>query len=140
MCWFGKKEPLNPPAPRVRFHILTQENDCFKLSGLPEGTHIRQVVDTNSMLPVFDTKFELIVSPVQHLSDLIVGDIIVYHRPAMIINKQWVGDGYICHRIIEIKEKNGKWVCKCQGDNSPKPDPYDVEASWEIQVVRGMVW
>lgn len=78
---------------------------------------LKNIVDTNSMDPVFDIGHTVIAKKEDFHNELRPGDIVVYHA----------GSGrYIAHRIIEITiDEQGK-LYKLEGDNNNRPDPYLV--------------
>lgn len=130
------------PSPQIRpFALDKQEDGGFKLAGLPEGSFAIHFADTNSMDPLLDIGFAGIISPVNVL-ELIVGDIIVYHRPMIVLGGVVHGEGDIIHRITKIGEDAEGWYCLTRGDNKyiTGNDPYEIRASWVTGVLRALVW
>ena len=85
------------------------------------------VVVSGSMEPVFYRGDIVAVEKTNLLGiqefnpkDVQVGDIVVY-------NAKWFNQPVI-HRIIDIKEINGKTVYEIKGDNNNRSDPYYVTA------------
>ena len=85
------------------------------------------VVVSGSMEPVFYRgdivdveKTNLLGIQEFNPKDVQVGDIVVY-------NAKWFNQPVI-HRIIDIKEINGKTVYEIKGDNNNRSDPYYVTA------------
>ena len=95
------------------------------------------VVVSGSMEPVFYRGDIVAVEKTNLLGiqefnpkDVQVGDIVVY-------NAKWFNQPVI-HRIIDIKEINGKTVYEIKGDNNNRSDPYYVTAD-QIQA-RVLKW
>ena len=94
------------------------------------------VVVSGSMEPVFYRGDIVAVEKTNLLGiqefnpkDVQVGDIVVY-------NAKWFNQPVI-HRIIDIKEINGKTVYEIKGDNNNRSDPYYVTADQiEAKVIK----
>ena len=75
-------------------------------------------VPSQSMYPTLQAGDLVLIQGVDP-RELRVGDIIVYKSSLS-------PSGFVSHRVIEIREENGKLVFVTKGDNNPEPDPYPV--------------
>lgn len=92
---------------------------------------LKNIADTNSMDPVFDTGHTLIAKNEGFHDELKPGDIIVYHA----------GSGrYVVHRIIEITTDEHGRLYKLEGDNNNRPDPYLVRDIHIKYLIVGVVY
>ena len=83
------------------------------------------------MDPLIDIGMMIILEPVTDVHDLILGDIICYHRPDPPAD--------ILHRIVKIYEDKTGWWCNAKGDNTVSKDPGWIAASWVRYVLRGII-
>lgn len=63
------------------------------------------------------------------------GDIIVYGTIAALAYIPKPSCMWICHRVIEKYERDGKWFFRTMGDNNPEPDPWEVPHYWVLGLV-----
>ena len=63
--------------------------------------------DTNSLDPTVDAGMIIFLTPIQDITDLIVGDIVVYEHPIM----------SAIHRISAIGRDSDGWWCKTRASN-----------------------
>src|SRR5574344_135894 len=84
-------------------------------------TYYAMAIGSNSMDPVFSKGDAVIVRKLNKddLKNIEIGDIIVYSHD----NK------YIVHRVIKIKNVNGKLLFNTKGDNNDSNDAWDIEES-----------
>ena len=94
---------------------------------------IKDIADTNSMDPLFDTDHTLIVRSKDSFdaNDLKEGDIIIYLN----------GDGrLVVHRVIQVDaDEQGKFY-KCEGDNNNRPDAYIIRDINIKYLVAGVIY
>lgn len=108
--------------------VAYADRAVIKESGL---TLLKNIADTNSMDPVFDTGHTLIARKEDFHDQLKPGDIVVYHA----------GYGrYVVHRIIEITTDEQGKSYKLEGDNNNMPDPYLVKDVHIKYLIVGVVY
>jgi len=78
------------------------------------GFHFIAVVEGHSMEPSLNTGDIVFIIPVKDPREISVGDVIVFKRPS--------GE-LIIHRVIDIKQIDGRYYYVTKGDNNFIPDP-----------------
>ena len=93
---------------------------------------IKNIADTNSMDPLFDSDHTLIVKGKDsfNVNALNKGDIIVYQSER----------GLIVHRIIQVGSDDQGIFYKCEGDNNNTPDPYIIRDINIKYLVAGIIY
>lgn len=85
---------------------------------------------THSMLPTIPDHSAVILTTKFNISNLKVGDIIVYRADGM----------NICHRIVEVGHDEKGIFFKTKGDNNYYTDSYTIREKDILGVVVGVIW
>ena len=130
---FRPQETIERPSPKIRIRPeqVKIENDTLIVPGLT-GCFIAAVAPKNSMEPVIDDGMFVFLDPTVSVTDLIVGDIIMYEHP------DFNGGSPVLHRIIGMGQDTD-WYCQTKGDNNAYQDPVKVRASHIKGVYRGQI-
>lgn len=148
MCFLKKKveppKPVSPypttteeiPSPRdiIKYADMSVTRDTLVIRGLPTDTIIADIADTNSLDPLIDIGHNCILVPFQDYApyrhaDLEVGDLAVFQ----------VGTKLTSHRIIEIREDNGR-LYRFRGDNTGSADPYLLRDQHLKYLIVGIIY
>jgi len=100
------------PSPKPRsLHRFTYNKIYALAKGLSKTMTISSPTDTNSMEPVMDAGHLALIDDKTKVSDLIVGDIVLFYR-------KLDRSPRVLHRIIEIGTDSEGWFCYTRGDNT----------------------